>query len=110
MARSKIIHLDVALTVEEAIEALENVGHSFYIFKNKARAGLGLCFPFQILLNDMLVTAGIAGQLLHLQHQGARLDLCLCSMPIRLVVTAKAFMPSTEQGARAGLGLCLAFQ
>lgn len=48
--RSKVIHVDVAMTVEDAIEALENVGHDFYVFKNKVRpAGATRdCVPGQL--------------------------------------------------------------
>jgi putative sigma-54 modulation protein len=44
VVRSKVLHLDAALTVDEAVEALEAIGHDFYIFKNKATGGVQVLY------------------------------------------------------------------
>lgn len=44
VVRSKELHLDAALSVEEAVEALEAIGHDFYVFKDKAAGGVQVLY------------------------------------------------------------------
>ncbi len=44
VVRSKKLHLDAALTLDEAVEALEAIGHDFYIFKDKASGSMQVLY------------------------------------------------------------------
>jgi hypothetical protein len=42
--RTKELHLDAALTVEEAVEALEAIGHDLYVFKEARSGGIQVVY------------------------------------------------------------------
>jgi hypothetical protein len=42
--RTKELHLDAALTVDEAVEALEGIGHDLYVFKEAGSGGIQVLY------------------------------------------------------------------